>query len=142
MAAQAGKDMLLKVSSDGTNLGTMNTVGGLTSTSMTMNNSTIEVTSISSTGRWRELIIGGVRSLDVSGQFRFYDDDAVEDLRGHLMATNQASLAYLEIVVPDFGTFAGTFHVSSLDFSGAHDAAVECQLSCASAGEITFAAAV
>ena len=139
MAAQKGKDLLIKVSSDGTAVGTMTAIAGLRSPSVTINGEAPDVTTADSANRFRELLAGaGVRSVEVSGSGIFQDDAAIEDLRGHVMGGTHA---YLEVVGPDWGEFAGLFHVSSLELSGDHDGEVGFTVSLASAGEITWAAA-
>ncbi len=141
MAAQKGIDMLLKVSSDGTSGGTMNTLGGVRSNDLTINDNPIDVTSADNTGRFQSLITGGIRSVSLSGSAVFVDDTAAGDLVDHAINSSGATLAYCEIVVPDFGTFAGAFHVSSVTFAGTHDGEVAYDTSLASAGAITFTAA-
>jgi TP901-1 family phage major tail protein len=42
---------------------------------------------------------------------------------------------------PDFGTVAGAFQVTSLEFAGEHDGEVTTELALESAGELTFTAA-
>lgn len=141
MAAQKGIDMLLKVSSDGTSIGTMNTLGGLRSSDLTLNDTPIDITSADDTDRFQKQITGGVRSVSLSGSAVFVDDTAAGDLVDHIIASGGASLAYAQLIVPDFGTFAGDFHVSSLTFAGTHDGEVTYDVSLASAGTIGFTAA-
>ena len=140
MAAQKGIDMLLKVSDDGTSSGTMGTLGGIRTNQISMGSTPIDVTSQDDTDRWRKLMTGGVREVSFSGSGVFVDDAAFEDLRGHLFATTE-SLAYLQCIVPDFGTFAGNFHISNLDVEGSHDGEVTFSASFASASAVTFVAA-
>jgi predicted secreted protein len=52
MPAQKGKDLLLKVDSDGE--GDFTTIAGLRARSLSFNATTIDVTDQESTGRWRE----------------------------------------------------------------------------------------
>ena len=65
MAAQKGKDLLLKV--DTTGAGAFTTVAGLRSRTFAVNAETVDVTHTESAGQWRELLSGaGVRSVSVS----------------------------------------------------------------------------
>ena len=57
MAAQSGKDMLLKL--DQTGSGSFVTVAGLRTRSLAFNAAAIDVTDAESAGRWRELLAGG-----------------------------------------------------------------------------------
>ena len=43
-----------------------------------------------------------------------------------------------QIVIPDFGTVAGPFQITSLEFAGEHDGEVTTELALESAGELTF----
>jgi TP901-1 family phage major tail protein len=45
-----------------------------------------------------------------------------------------------QVLVPDFGTIAGPFQITSLEFSGRHDGEVAFDLSLESAGALTFTA--
>ena len=61
MAAQRGKDLLIKLDMTGT--GDFETVAGLRATRISFNAETVDVTNLGSAGRWRELLSGaGVRS--------------------------------------------------------------------------------
>ncbi|MCB1373028.1 MAG: phage major tail protein, TP901-1 family, partial [Rhodobacteraceae bacterium] len=61
MAAQKGKDLLIKM--DMTGSGSFETVAGLRATRITFNAQTVDVTNLGSAGQWRELLAGaGVRS--------------------------------------------------------------------------------
>jgi TP901-1 family phage major tail protein len=45
-----------------------------------------------------------------------------------------------QIVIPGFGTVAGLFQISSLEFAGEHNGEVTYDLALESAGELTFTA--
>ncbi len=45
-----------------------------------------------------------------------------------------------QVVIPDFGTVAGKFQITALEFSGDHDGEVSFDLALESAGEIGFVA--
>ena len=53
MTAQKGKDLLLKIDSDGA--GTFQTVAGLRARRISFNAESVDVTDANSAGRWREL---------------------------------------------------------------------------------------
>lgn len=138
MAAQKGLDMLIKVSDDGTSGGTLNTVGGIRSTSFSLGAEQVDTTTADSTNRFRELLEGaGVRSVSVSGSGVFKDDAVDEDLRGHFVAGTHA---YIQLTIPNFYTIAGEFHIGSLEYSGDHDGEVAFSISLESSGDMTFAA--
>ena len=67
MSAQKGKDLLLKVDSDGA--GTFTTVAGMRSRSIAFNTETVDITHAESAGRWRELLAGaGAKHAKVHGR--------------------------------------------------------------------------
>jgi len=137
MAAQKGKDLLLKVDGDG--LGAFETVAGLRSRTLAFNTQTVDVTHAESAGRWRELLEGaGVKTARVSGAGVFKDAQSDATVRAMFFG---GTIRPWEIVIPDFGTVSGPFQITSLEFSGRHDGEVAFELSLESAGELAFVAA-
>lgn len=136
MAAQKGKDLLLKVDSDG--LGTFITVAGLRSRVLAFNADTVDVTHAESAGHWRELLEGaGVKSARVTGAGIFKDATSDEIVRELFFS---GVIRAWQIVVPDFGTVTGAMQLSSLELTGRHDGELTFELSLESAGELMFAA--
>ena len=137
MAAQKGKDLLLKVDSDGA--GTFATVAGLRSRSIAFNAETVDVTHAESAGQWRELLAGaGVKSARISGSGIFKDASSDETVRSYVF---NGTIRDWQVVIPDFGTVEGAFQIGSFELSGRHDGEVAFDLTLESAGELTFAAA-
>ncbi|MBU1323621.1 MAG: phage major tail protein, TP901-1 family [Alphaproteobacteria bacterium] len=135
MAAQAGKDMLLKIS-DGA--GGFVTVAGLRARTIALNARTVDATDADSAGRWRELLAGaGVKSAAVSGTGVFRDAASDALIREAFFA--QAAATW-RLIVPDFGTLEGPFLVAALEYAGEHEGEASFALSLASAGEVTFGA--
>jgi TP901-1 family phage major tail protein len=133
MAVQKGRDMLLKIS-DGESFVT---VAGLRARTVSLNAKTVDVTD-SGSGGWRELLAGaGVRSLSVSGSGVFRDAASDALMREAFFAQEQADW---QVIVPDFGTFAGPFLIAALEYAGQHDGEASFALTLASAGEVSFAA--
>jgi TP901-1 family phage major tail protein len=136
MAAQKGKDLLLKLE-DGA--GNFVTVAGLRSRSLTFDAATVDVTNAESAGRWRELLAGaGVKRASVSGSGVFKDETSDEEVRGLFF---DGEIRDWKILVPDFGTVQGPFQVTSLEYRGDHLGEVAFDLSLESAGALTFNAA-
>lgn len=134
MAAQKGKDLLLKIH-DGT---AFVTVAGLRSRQIAFNAEAVDVTHAESAGRWRELLAGaGVKRASVAGSGVFKDGASDALIRQSFF---DGTLRNAQIVVPDFGTLAGPFQITSLEFAGQHDREVTFDIALESAGEITFAA--
>lgn len=135
MAAQKGKDLLLKIDADGA--GSFVTVAGLRSRTLAFNAESVDVTHQESAGQWRELLAGaGVRSARITGSGIFKDAASDETLRSVFFA---GTIRDWQVVIPDFGTVEGPFQIVALELTGRHDAEVDFELE--SAGELTFAAA-
>jgi TP901-1 family phage major tail protein len=136
MAAQKGKDLLLKV--DTTGGGAFTTVGGLRTRTLALNAEAVDVTHSESAGRWRELLSGaGAKSARVAGAGVFKDTASDATVREYAF---NGTIRNWQVVVPDFGTIEGPFQISSLEFSGRHDGEVAFEVALESAGELTFAA--
>ena len=136
MAAQSGKDMLLKLDPDG--LGTFVTVAGLRTRSLSLNAAIIDTTDAESTGRWRELLAGGgIRRASVSGAGIFKDQASDAAIRSLFFA---GAINAWQMILPGFGTMAGPFHITALQFSGDHAGEDTFDIALESAGEVTFTA--
>jgi TP901-1 family phage major tail protein len=136
MAAQKGKDLLLKI---GDGLGGFTTLAGLRARGLALNAEAVDVTHAESAGRWRELLEGaGVKraSLQGAGVFR---DSASDALARELFFNG--TIRPWQIVVPGFGTIQGPFQIVSLDYRGDHLGEVTFDLAMESAGELVFVAA-
>ena len=136
MAAQRGKDLLIKLDMSGS--GAFETVAGLRATRISFNAETVDVTTLESAGRWRELLAGaGVRSAAVSGSGVFRDAASDERARAIFFA---GEIPAFQVVVPDFGVIEGPFQITSIEYSGSHDGEAVYELALASAGAVGFAA--
>lgn len=136
MAAQKGKDLLLKVDSDGA--GTYATVAGLRTRAIAMNAETVDITHQESAGQWRELLAGaGVKSARITGAGIFKDAASDALVRSYLF---NGTIRNWQIVIPDFGTITGPFHIASFELNGRHDGEVAFDIALESAGELIFAA--
>jgi TP901-1 family phage major tail protein len=137
MAAQAGKDMLLKIGDGGSPQG-FTTVAGLRARTISLNARTVDVTDGDSAGRWRELLAGaGVKSAAVAGQGVFRD--AASDARMREAFFSQTAATW-RLIVPDFGQLEGPFLVAALEYAGEHDGEATFAVSLASAGAVGFSA--
>ncbi|GIT91820.1 tail protein [Jannaschia pagri] len=134
MTVQSGKDLLLKVDLDGN--GVFGTMAGLRATRLTFNAGSIDVTSLDSTGGWRELLGGGgVKSAAISGSGIFRDADT--DARARQLFFD-GEVPVFQVIVPDFGVVQGAFQITSLEYGGTHDGEATYEIALASAGELTF----
>jgi TP901-1 family phage major tail protein len=134
MAAQKGRDLLLKV--DATGGGNYQTVAGLRASTLSFNAETVDATSQESVGAWRELLAGaGLKSAALRGQGIFKDAASDATVRGYFF---NGTLVNWQAIIPDFGIVQGLFQITALEFAGRHDGEVTFELSLDSAGPLTF----
>ncbi|MFG6513379.1 phage major tail protein, TP901-1 family [Sulfitobacter sp. TB366] len=134
MAVQAGKDLLVKV--DMTSDGQFETIAGLRAKRVSFNAETVDVTSLDSSGGWRELLAGaGVRSAAISGSGVFRD--AGTDERARQLFFNGLTPDF-QVIIPDFGVVQGPFQVSALEYAGSLNGEATFELSLQPAGELIF----
>ena len=137
MAAQSGKDMLLKLDQDGS--GGFVTVAGLRSRSLAFNAAAIDVTDAESAGRWRELLSGGgIRRAAVAGSGIFKDAVSDAAIRALFFA---GTIRNWQLILPDFGTVEGPFQIVALEFAADHAGEVIFELALESAGQLDFTVA-
>lgn len=137
MAAQTGRDVLVKVDSDGA--GTFLTVGGGRSKSIALNQSTVDVTDADSSGQWQELLAnGGVKNAVITLSGVFKDSASEEDVRGYFFA---GTLDDYQFIIPDFGTLEGAYQVTALSYSGEYNGEAAYSMTFTSGGAIAFTAA-
>ncbi len=138
MAVQNGKDLLVKI--DMTGDGLFETAAGLRATRISFNAETVEVTSLESTGGWRELLGGaGVKTAAISGSGVFRD--AATDERARQIFFDGETPNF-QVIIPDFGTVEGPFQITSIEYAGAHDGEATYELSLSSAGALIFTALI
>tara|TARA_R110000851_G_scaffold180991_2_gene328661 strand:- start:648 stop:1040 length:393 start_codon:yes stop_codon:yes gene_type:complete len=129
--ANTGRDFLIKIAATA--------IAGAKTTGLSLDNSPIDITSLSS-GGFRELAnFSGVRSLDLSLS-GVWADDTYRDLafgaEGTLLLTD------CTISFADGATLAGDFHVANYNETGSHDNAVEFDATLQSSGTFVLTTAV
>jgi TP901-1 family phage major tail protein len=135
MAAQRGKDMLLKLADAG---GIFQTVAGLRSRKLVFNAESVDVTHAESAGRWRELLSGaGVKRASLAGAGVFKDQAADALIRQTFF---DGAIRDWRIVIPDFGTIEGLFQITALTYGGEHQGEVTFDIQMDSAGALSFTA--
>lgn len=134
MVAQKGKDLLLKIDSNGT--GSFVTVAGLRSRRIAFNSETVDITDSDSAGRWRELLGGsGVQRASIGGSGIFKDAQSDERMRSCFFT---GEIAAWQLSIPSFGVVQGPFQITALEYTGSHDGEVTFEVSLESAGAIAF----
>ena len=135
MAAQKGKDLLLKIDDGGAGF---ITVAGLRARTLAFNAETVDITNQDSAGQWRELLAGAsVRTARVTGSGIFKDAASDAAIR---TAFFNGVIKTWQIVIPDFGIVQGAFQINSFELTGKHDGEVAFDLALESAAELTFTA--
>ncbi|MBR2655133.1 MAG: phage major tail protein, TP901-1 family [Loktanella sp.] len=138
MVAQNGKDLLIKIDMTGDDQ--FETLAGLRATRISLNAETVDVTSLESTGGWRELLGGaGVKTAAISGSGVFKDADTDERARQIFFA---GLTPCFQVIIPGFGTLQGPFQITGIDYSGSHNGEASYDISLASAGALQFVALV
>jgi TP901-1 family phage major tail protein len=136
MVAQNGKDLLIKLDMNGA--GQFDTIAGLRATRISFNAESVDVTSLESTGGWRELLAGaGVKSASLSGSGVFRDETT--DARARQIFFD-SEIPDFQVIIPDFGVVEGAFQITSIEYAGAHNGEASYELSMASAGALSFVA--
>lgn len=141
MAKQLGRALLVKIG-DGEAAEAFTNLCGLNSKSLTINNSSIDVTTPDCTapeGALWTATLNGLKNVAVSGDGFFEDSTAEARMNTVAMAADNA--CNFQVVVPDFGTYAGAFRIASLDFGGETEGGVTYSVSLESNGAVTFTAA-
>jgi TP901-1 family phage major tail protein len=141
MAKQLGRALLLKIG-DGEAAEAFANLAGINSKALTINNASIDVTTPDASAPegalWTETL-NGVKNVSVSGD-GFFSDSATE-LRMNTVAMSADNVANFTVTVPDFGTYAGAFRISSLEFGGESEGGVTYSISLESTAAVTFTAA-
>lgn len=141
MAKQLGRAMLVKIG-DGESSEAFANLCGLNSKSLTINNSSIDVTTPDCTTPegtlWTETL-AGLKNLSLSGNGFF--EDSTTELRMNTVAMATDNQCNMQVVIPDFGTYAGAFRITSVEFGGETEGGVTYSLSLESTGAVTFTAA-
>ena len=137
MAAQKGKDILLKIG-DASTPPVFATVAGVRARTLSLNAKSVDVTDSDSAGRWRELLEGaGVRQCSVSGSGVFKDAAADAQIRQSFF---DQTAAPWQLTIPGFGVISGPFLVAALEYAGQFDGEATFALTLASAGALAFSA--
>lgn len=143
MAKQKGRTLLVKIGDAVTPTEGFTTLCGLTTKTLTINNSEYDVTTLDSTtpggALWTE-VQSGAKRVSVSGNGYF--EDEANEAAFNTLAMSAEPIANFQVIVPQLGTFAGAFFISSVEFGGEQEGGVTYSFSLASNGTVTFTAAV
>lgn len=136
MAAAAGKLFLIKVNTGTTGSPIWTSVGGLQTKSLTINNQLVEITNDDSFNI--EYLAGaGLTEYSASGEAVMKDDAAMKAVMAHAAARSEDEY---QVIVPNHGTFQGSFIVENFQVSGTTKAELRAQFGLKATSTITFTA--
>jgi TP901-1 family phage major tail protein len=134
MAAQRGRLMLLKLS-DGVSPDTFTTVGGLRTTSMSINGELVDITNKDTSG-WRSLMENaGFSSIQISGSGIFTNDTAARRMMVNAM---ERGIDAYQLVFDNGDLLQGQFQVTTFTRSGEHNGAETYEITLESSGQPNF----
>jgi TP901-1 family phage major tail protein len=139
MAKQLGRAMLIKIG-DGADPETFAYLAGINSKTLTINNAAIDATTADESDPGGELwaqSLNGLKSVSVSGDGIFIGGTDQEE-RLNAVAEASDPIANFEVIVPDFGTYAGEFRVTTSGLGGETEGAVTFSLALESTGFVAF----
>lgn len=137
MAAQKGSALLIKIGNAGSPE-TFTTVGGLRSTSISLNDEAVDVTTMDSSNQRELLANGGIQTVSISGSGVFTDSTTEGTMR---TAFGAATFSNFQVIIPHFGTYEGAFMIASLEYSGEYNGEVTYSVTLESSGAVSFTAA-
>ncbi len=133
MAAQSGRDMLVKIKNTS---GEFITLAGLRTKSFRLNAKAVDITNSDSAQGWKELLPGaGVKSADISGAGIFRDSASDALARS---AFFEQSINEYQFIIPDFGVITGPFLLTALSYAGSYQGEATYELTLLSAGAPSF----
>lgn len=136
MAKKKGRTLLIKMKGAAD---TFDVLCGLTTKTLTINNEEVDVTTADCDEpdgpTWTE-VLDGVKRVSVSGNGLSKKENAEATLAR--VAMDSPPVAELQIIVPNFGTFEGSFFLQSGEFGGEQAGGVTFSLTAASTGTVTF----
>ena len=139
MAAGKGSSFLLKENSTGTPA----TVGGLRSTSMTINGEAVDITTkdsnafiTSGNDKARDLLQGGgVRSMSISASGVFTDSSTENNIRGFAF---DGAIQNYDLIFSDGSKISGAFLITSYERAGEFNGEETYSLTLESSNTITY----
>ncbi len=134
MAKYCGKDLLIQRFKTAGPPAVYETIAGMRSTSLSINNEQVDVTD-KGDAPWRELLKCGIRSMELSASGMFSDAAVIKSLMADVVA---GEIKVFKIISGAGDIFEGSFLVASLERSGEYNGAEQYTLSLASAGTIAY----
>jgi TP901-1 family phage major tail protein len=136
MAANRGKDLLIKYNSGTFGSPSWATLGGLRARQIRKGRTMIDVTTADSASLARVLLTGGgVFSMTITGDGVFEDTAAQNTMNDR---NDDGTLMDLQLTIGELGVYRGYFQVSDMTFGGDHDKELTFSVTLESSGVQTF----
>ena len=145
MAAQKGLDVLIEINTTGS---TFVAVGGMRSSSITLNDESVDITNKDSNGTRTLLAGAGVNSISISGSGVFTNDTAEQLVRTSFQAQQNTSngstpqtpaFKNFKFKISTLISYTGPFQITSIEYAGEYNGEATYSMSFESAGYVTFA---
>ncbi len=117
--------------------GTFNTIGNMKSTSFSMSVEGIDITDFDSTGNWKELLEGGVKSVEIALAGNLSSNAIQKQLRAAAFA---GAILNFKLTSDLGDAFEGAFQVQGCERTGENKDAEQFTTKLASHGEIEYTA--
>ena len=138
MAKFCGKDFVVQIEDSPAGSDTFTTVAAMRSTSMSVNNEQVDVTTKSDMS-WRQLIACGVRTMSISLAGVVTDDDTFKQLQANAISDTDNIWAF-KLVSGLGDEFKGNYQIASIERTGEYNGAEEYSITLEGAGEIAYTA--
>ncbi len=132
MAKYCGKDLLIQRLK--TAPSTYETIAGMRSTSLKINNEAVDVTDKGDVP-WRQLLACGIRSMELTASGVFSSHASLDDI---MTDVTEGAIVEFKVISGRGDTFVGNFLVASCERNGEYNGAEQYSLTLTSAGEITY----
>lgn len=136
MAAQKGKELLLKIHDGSSSYDDANyvVIGGMNTNKISYSGEQIDITSKDSAGFKESLEGAGNVSISITGNGVFLDDASFQRIHDHFIAQTHPES---KIIVPDFVEYTGKFEIESLGLNGDSNTAITYEIGLKSSGPVT-----
>ena len=136
MAAEAGRDLLIKYDADGAGGSAAVAIAGARTDSLTFNNEAIDITDKADSGVRTYLDDVAVKSMSLTCS-GIADDNTFSALAQ--AASSSSALHAFEVAFGSYATYSGSFFITSFEATGEMADAITFTLSLESSGAITAA---
>ena len=114
------------------------TIGGMRTTSLTLNSETVDVTTADNVNRWRELLPeAGIKNMSISMSGVLSNTAPHDQLIDDLIAQ---TVDQYGLILDSLGFFEGNFQLTQFESSGEYNGEETFSISLESGGDVTYTA--